>query len=158
MNADDLPLGLPRGRIQALAGAWSDGGLWDDIVWLALLARASADDQERRMRWHHLVMAFGNFKRQGGRRLRPDPVSPATSLTAVVQSDNFPVPGLGRPVEHDGLDSWLLLENSLSGAGTATTTTLLAALWPGKHHIFDWRVAAAVAGLGVAAGAGAILD
>jgi hypothetical protein len=31
------------------------------------------------------------------------------------------------------------------------TTTLLAALWPDTHHILDWRVLAAVAGLGLVA-------
>ena|SRR2546430_14723005 len=32
------------------------------------------------------------------------------------------------------------------------TTTLLAALWPDTHHILDWRVLAAAAGLGLVAG------
>jgi hypothetical protein len=65
-----LILGVPAERVRALGETWDDGGLWDDILWLALLARAATDDSERRMRWHHLVMAVGNFKRQGGRRLR----------------------------------------------------------------------------------------
>lgn len=150
MTTSDLPLGLSRESIAALAGTWSDGGLWDDIVWLALLAWTAGDGQEHRMRWHHLVMAVGNFKRQGGRRLRPDPVSPVSGLVAVTRADHFPVPGLERPLERDDLASWQLLNKSLAGAGIATTTTLLAALWPEKHHVFDWRVAAAVAGLGVA--------
>lgn len=36
-------------------------------------------------------------------------------------------------------------------AGAVMTTTLLAALWPDSHHILDWRVLAAVAGLGLLA-------
>jgi hypothetical protein len=61
-----LILGVPAERIRALGETLDDGGLWDDILWLALLARAATDGGERRMRWHHLVMAVGNFKRQGG--------------------------------------------------------------------------------------------
>lgn len=48
--------------------------------------------------------------------------------------------------------SWMRLEQSLGGAAAATTTTLLAALWPDSHYILDWRVLAAVAGLGILAG------
>ena len=45
-----------------------------------------------------------------------------------------------------------------SGAATATTTSILAALWPDSHHILDWRVLAAVAGLGLVAGGESNLD
>ena len=48
--------------------------------------------------------------------------------------------------------SWGQLKESLKGAAVPTVTTLLAALWPDSHHILDWRVLAAVAGLGVVAG------
>jgi hypothetical protein len=40
----------------------------------------------------------------------------------------------------------------MGGAAAATTTTILAALWPDSHHILDWRVLAAVTGLGILAG------
>jgi len=72
-----LVLGIPVERIRALGDAWSDGGLWDDILWLADSAWTAPEDDERRMRWHHLVMAVGNFKRQNGRRLRPARIAPA---------------------------------------------------------------------------------
>jgi hypothetical protein len=43
--------------------------------------------------------------------------------------------------------SWRELERNLRRAATATTTTLLAALWPDKHFILDWRVLFALLGL-----------
>jgi hypothetical protein len=104
------------------------------------------------MRWHHLVMAVGNFKRQGGRRLRPQLVARATGTYSAIRSDRFRVPGLTDAILRDEPASWDRLEDSLTGAGAATTTTLLAALWPDCHHILDWRVLAAVAGLGVVVG------
>lgn len=146
-----LILGVPADRIRALGEAWSDGGLWDDILFLALLAWTATDDRERRMRWHHLVMAVGNFKRQNGRRLRPPRVSPAGNLTFTARADHFSGPD-GLTVSRDDTDSWQHLQHSLDGAGAAMTTTLLAALWPDNHHILDWRVLAAVAGLGLAVG------
>jgi hypothetical protein len=146
-----LILGIPADRIRALGEDWSDGGLWDDILFLALLAWAAADDHERRMRWHHLVMAAGNFKRQNGRRLRPSRISPADNLTCSARAEHFSGPD-GLTISRDDAKSWQNLQNSLNGAGAAMTTTLLAALWPDSHHILDWRVLAAVTGLGLVAG------
>jgi hypothetical protein len=152
-----LILGVPAERIRALGETWDDGGLWNDILWLALLARTATDDRERRMRWHHLVMAVGNFKRQNGRRLRPSQISPADNLTYAASADHFNGPGDLR-INRDDAESWRRLQDSLVGSATATTTTLLAALWPDSHHILDWRVLAAVAGLGLLAGGESDLD
>jgi hypothetical protein len=152
-----LILGVPAERIRALGETWDDGGLWNDILWLALLARTATDDRERRMRWHHLVMAIGNFKRQRGRRLRPSQISPADNLTYTANADHFNGPD-DLTISRDDADSWQRLEDSLAGAATATTTTILAALWPDSHHILDWRVLAAVAGLGLVAGGESDLD
>lgn len=51
-----------------------------------------------------------------------------------------------------------MLSGSLPGAGVATTTTILAALWPNQHFIFDWRVHAAANALRIEAGLGATSD
>jgi hypothetical protein len=152
-----LILGVPAERIRALGETWDDGGLWDDILWLALLARAATDNSERRMRWHHLVMAVGNFKRQGGRRLRPSRISPADKFAYAARADHFNGPD-DLMISRDDPDSWQHLKDSLAGAATATTTTLLAALWPDSHHILDWRVLAAAAGLSLVAGGDNGLD
>jgi hypothetical protein len=158
-----LVLGVPAERIRSFGSMWSDGGLWDDILWLADRAWTAADDDERRIRWHHLVMAVGNFKRQNGRRLRPARVSPAgitasaTDTPPAARPDRFCVPQ-GPEVIRDDAGSWGQLEQSLGGAAAATTTTILAALWPDSHHILDWRVLAAVTGLGIFAGSDGNLD
>jgi hypothetical protein len=141
-----LLLGIPVERIRLLGDSWSDGGLWDDIAWLALRIWEPADDDERRLRWHHLVMAVGNFKRQGGRRLRPAHIASAPAIGSASRRDQIRIPG-GPVVACEDLASWKELERSLHGAATPTTTTLLSALWPERHHVLDWRVLAAVAGL-----------
>lgn len=145
-----LVLGVPLEKIYSYADVWWDGGLWDDILWLAHRAWTAPEDDERRTRWHHLVMAVGNFKRQNGRRLRPARIGtvPAPTFT---RPDRFCVPD-GPEVLRDDAGSWMRLQQSLGGAATATTTTILAALWPDSHHILDWRVLAAVTGLGILAG------
>ena len=43
-----LVLGVPAERIRVFGSAWSDGGLWNDIAWLADRAWAAPDDDERR--------------------------------------------------------------------------------------------------------------
>ena len=58
----------------------------------------------------------------------------------------------GILVARDDDASWGRLKRSLPGAAVATTTSLLAALWPDSHHILDWRVLPAVAGLDAVAG------
>ena len=141
-----LLLGIPVECIRMLGDSWSDGGLWDDIAWLALCTWEAADDDERCLRWRHLVMAVGNFKRQGGRRLRPAHIASASALESASRGDQIHIPG-GPMVACEDLTSWKELERSLHGAATATTTTLLSALWPERHHVLDWRVLAAVAGL-----------
>jgi len=87
----------------------------------------------------------------GGRRLRPSRISPADKFTYAARADHFNGPD-DLTISRDDADSWQHLEDSLAGAATATTTTLLAALWPDSHHILDWRVLAAAAGLGLIAG------
>jgi hypothetical protein len=146
-----LVLGVPVEKIRALGGTWSDGGLWDDILRLADRAWTAPDDSECRMRWHHLVMAVGNFKGQNGRRLRPARIAAVPVTAPAAGRDRFCVPE-GPAVICDDAESWTRLQQSLGGAAAATTTTLLAALWPDSHHILDWRVLAAVTGLGILAG------
>ena len=76
------------------------------------------------MRWHHLVMAVGNFKRQNGRRLWPARIAAAPVTVLHVRPDRFCVPA-GPEVIREDAGSWTRLEQSLGGAAAATTTTLL---------------------------------
>lgn len=127
-----------------LGADWSDGGLWNDVLWLSLRSWEATDEAQRRERWHHLLMAVGNFKRQRGRRIHPPSVSPVDELTFAPRAGPYDVPGVG-PIDPENLDRWLKL--GVDGLGAATLTTLLAALWPDRHHILDWRVLAAASAL-----------
>jgi hypothetical protein len=114
----------------------------------------ASDAAQRQVAWHHLVLAVGNFKRQSGRRLRPTRLSELPALHDGSQPDELKVTLSTRDVTIGKSDelSWEQLQNSLAGAGVATTCTILAALWPGDHVVFDWRVRAAANGLRLAAG------
>ena len=130
--------------------SWEDSGLWDDILWLAEGAWHNQSAGDIRTAWHHFVMAVGNFKRHSGRRLHPVRLTePGWSPHLVERPTKFIVPhDSGHlPVEIDCPPTWKVLKDRLPGAGDATVTTILSALWPGHHHIMDWRVLAATAAL-----------
>ncbi len=146
--SDALP-GLTVERIDALASRWFDTGLWADIGHLADLF-VTADRHDADQRWHHLVLAVGNFKRQGGHRLVPHQLHPPAS-PLIARPDAIDVPGVGQ-VQRDDPESWRRLGRQLPGAGIATTTTLLASIWSDDHFVFDWRVRAASNALRIAAG------
>jgi hypothetical protein len=150
----ELP-GLDEVAIRSLSDEWGDGGLWTDIGYLAERFWSEPDGPDRLLAWHHLVLAVGNFKRQGGTRLRPASLgSLERPLGAAERPSEFLVPGTDPPasvgVEEER--SWALLKQVLPGAGVATTTTLLAALWPGRHFVFDRLVYRAAIGLRLTSG------
>jgi hypothetical protein len=64
------------------------------------------------------------------------------------------VPGTEPPVQvgvDDSIEDWQRLSGAIPGAAVTTTTSLLAALWPEHHLIFDQRVHQAANGLRIAA-------
>ncbi|HZT66507.1 MAG TPA: hypothetical protein VFA11_12025 [Acidimicrobiales bacterium] len=136
-------LGLECSDLATLGARWADGGLWSDIEALAARAWAAPDGPERYLAWHHLLMAVGNFKRQPGRRVYPAPL-PAVLHVRPPRSPSFAVPGTGHVVAEEDEASWTL---RIHGLGVPTLTPLLAALWPGSHHVLDWRVFAGVVAL-----------
>jgi hypothetical protein len=133
--------GLTASRALALAQTWNDGGLWDDVLWLGRRCWQTHEPTPLALRWHHLVLAVGNFKRQPGRRLRPSRIDDIEQPVPVL-GERFRLPS-GLVVERENQSSWQQLESALPGAGLATTTTLLAALWPEHHFVFDRRVRSA---------------
>lgn len=148
-GADPLP-GFTEPRARALAAEWDDDGLWDDVAWLGRYFWARTDAVDHPVRWHHLVLAAGNFKRPRARWLRPGrlegiPLAPATV------PDSFETPA-GLRVDREDPASWESLRSSLTGADVSTTASLLAALWPAHHFVFDWRVRDAASGLRLAGG------
>lgn len=139
MHADDvtnlLP-GLTAEAIEMLAGKWGGSGgaeLWDDIRRL-VTAYDRAAPTDRTRAWHHLVMAVGNFKRDGGRRLHPPRLS--TPERGHV-SARLTLPD-GSTLDVDDMDTWAKLR--IKGAGAPTKTALLGAVWPDRHFIYDRRV------------------
>lgn len=151
-TASPLP-GLDAAAIRQLAGSWSDEGFWEDIEWLSERFWLTSGD-EHVAAWHHLVLAVGNFKRQPGRRLRPARLAHLSGPLRLEQRpSSFDVPGTEPPatVAAEDAGGWHRLSKELPGAAEATTTTLLAALWPNSHLVFDWRVRAAANALRIRA-------
>ena len=148
-NSGPLP-GFTAARAKNLAAEWDDGGLWEDVAWLGEQFWAATDPAERAVRWHHVVLAVGNFKRPQSRWLRPCRLKELPGRKPQFGA-SFETPE-GLRVARDDLASWECLRSSLTGADVSTTTALLAALWPAHHFVFDWRVRAAASGLRIAAG------
>lgn len=147
---DELP-GLTGSVAERLGGGWSDGGLWDDVVFLARRFAAASGDQMRLISWHHLVLAAGNFSRRPGSRLRPASLGTAGVYPAITARDLW-VPGLEVRLRARDPVSWQALSRLLPGAALPATTTILAALWPDHHVVYDWRVHAAANALRIRAG------
>lgn len=150
-RADDsnpLP-GLTASRAGKLAAGWEDRALWDDVAWLGERFWTSIDPVDRAVRWHHVVVAVGNFKRPRARWLRPCGLSGIPG-DAVEAAGFFETPA-GLRVDRDDRASWEALRASLGGADVSTTTYLLAALWPRHHFMFNWRVRDAASALRMAA-------
>ncbi len=140
---------LTEAKAVALAGTWDDGGLWDDVMWLSRQCWREASPGQSALRWHHFVLAVGNFKRQAG-RMSPPRISVLPDVS-VKPRDEFLTPS-GFLLHRDDEKSWRNLSEGFPGIALATTTTLLAALWPEDHFIFDWRVQAAADALRIHAG------
>ncbi len=149
MIRESASIGLAVEQLEAL---WSrfparDVSLWQDVEWLAKRFWDSRCDQ---ITAHHLVMAVGNFKRQGGTiiRTRPFPHEDQPEKSAQV-GDKCTV--FGIPLERQGDESWKGLcgdtKGGIPGIGVATATTLLSALWPGDHIIMDIRALGALIGV-----------
>lgn len=147
-DSDPLP-GFTASRARKLAAECDDGGLWDDIVWLGEHFWAATDPADRAVRWHHVVLAVGNYKRPRARWLSPAPLAGIPGRKPRVATF-FDTPE-GLRVDPDDRESWEQLRSSLGGADPSTITGVLAALWPSHHFMFDWRVRAAANGLRLAA-------
>lgn len=125
-----------------LLGTWDSeaSGGWQDVeyvAWLFLTADPS-DDEQTALRWHHFLMAVGNFKRSTG------PIVPAHlprrphHFVAPAKFDH-PLLGGGRAkVDVNDPGTWRLL-TMVHGLGVATATAVLSAIWPGRHVIVDER-------------------
>ena len=104
--------GLGGPQIDGLSAAWGSRGggqeSWDGIRRLVGRFISSADGTDREIAWHHLVMAVGNFERQGGTRIHvrlPDEVEPGDAPAArrsptsewAIRRAGFSGPGRSTP-------------------------------------------------------------
>lgn len=136
-------MSLTADAVDALCGEWRDAGRWEEIR--ALADRVwSSGNTDLSIRWSHLVLACGNFKRQGGTRLVPLSGMRGTGAASRRTELKLPTPSGPCVVSRDSLDSWRELARSIPGLGVPTMTTVLSALWPGVHVIAD-RLAVAAA-------------
>lgn len=165
-SVNDLKPSAPLAKVVAIQSLEKDWGLdangdnYKDIDWRkewqnlqALGSRflaATGDDGDGAVEWHHLLVGVGNFKRQS-------PISVGVAIQTVPASSRewFKIPAHDQsvatitqadPDQRPEPDLWRAL-TGLAGLGVPTATTVLAALWPREHFIFDRRVRNAIIGL-----------
>lgn len=150
------------GQVPLLTTAQIDGlkrlgerslGLWVDIEKLARRVHGAAE-RDLRVEFHHLLLAVVNFKAE--RVVVPPPLLLDGPTSDVKERDHFLIPLDARShicLSMEDPESWQAFANAVPGFGPPRTTTLLAALWPERHAIMDWRaLSAAYARVGTTEG------
>jgi len=142
--------------IKKLSGKFTEDDAWlsintaAELFWAASSVGKPPHDPDVMRAWHLLVFSVGNFKRQTPITVpllshpeswEPEKDGPPEKVTVPLMH--------GESMEIDVTDrrTWIGLENSIKGFGVATTSTLLSALWPGRHVIIDIRDLRAAIGL-----------
>jgi hypothetical protein len=138
---------LTRAEVLAVGGFGPDyEELWQDV-------QANGDHvhlshgTDRSWAWHDMQLAAANFKAQSPvfpARLPPIPAAATLERGDILE---VPVPGglLSLGVEDPA--TWRDLSGRIPGIAVARATTILSALWPGRHVIADWRAMSAAAAL-----------
>jgi hypothetical protein len=138
---------LTKAEVEAVKGfdpAYE--ALWQDV-------QAAADrvhltrGTDRSWAWHHLLLAAANFKAQMPlfpARLAPVPASENLERGDILE---VPVPGGLLTLRAEDPVTWRELSESMRGLAAPRTSTVLSALWPGRHLIADWRALSAAAAL-----------
>lgn len=145
---------LSAGRVRALLAKASTTRAftvaWPNVQRAAMQfwdAQKGGDELAKATTWHHLVMSVGNFKRQGGSISLFDLPSsfeptgldgdPLEDCNVLVRSRSSGVTSAISLAADDPM-TWRLLDQ-VDGLAVATSTTLLSALWPGRHFVIDVR-------------------
>ena len=154
---DVTVLSLTADQVHSLTGRWEAKKplvqAWADIEVLAdrfLVCEAESFDATDR--WHHLLMAVGNFKRRGGLIL-PAVLPRAAAGDQADRPERIVIPGAhgqGSEVKCGDPKTWLRLTKSVRGLSVPTATALLSALWPDYHVIVDQNDRDAAVGLDAA--------
>lgn len=106
--------------------------LWSGIRSCAQAMDRAEADKERALATHSFLLAVGNFKRHTPIFVAPATNAPDESWEAEPEVFVWKVGTLCRDVA----DSWLSLD-AVQGIGVPTASTVLSALWPTSHAIFD---------------------
>jgi hypothetical protein len=119
--------------------------LWEDVQRVADRVHATSGNQ-RAWAWHHLLLAVANFKTQA--TLFPPGLLPAPETISLQREDVLVVPMATGTLELRAEDAatWTQLLQ-LKGLREPRATTVLSALWPGRHIIMDWRALSAALAL-----------
>lgn len=125
---------------------------WNAIETIATDIWSTRTDDEKRLRrlWVMLTWAVGNFKRQGGTVISPLPVpwSLAPLGGRFYRRADLSIPvGDGRVLTLTVNGTTAELRGTSGLASVPTGSTLLSALWPDEHAIFDSRDFRAAVGL-----------
>lgn len=158
--SEQLALPLSRSQVLAAADRWGTDLRSNHVrknkrlewlcQWQAIETIASdiwsthpKDEERLRRLWVMLTWAVGNFKRQGGMVISPLPVpwSLAPLGGRFSRRDSLSIPvGDGREPLTLTVDGTTQELRGTSGlASVPTGSTLLSALWPDEHAIFDIR-------------------
>ena len=120
--------------------------LWQDVQAAADRVHLSCGT-DRSWASHHLLLAAANFKAQSP--VFPAGLPPVPSAAELQRCEllEVPVPGglLSLGVEDPA--TWRELSEGMHGIAVSRATTVLSALWPGRHVIADWRALSAAAAL-----------
>lgn len=119
--------------------------LWEDVQRVANRVHATSGN-ERAWAWHHLLLAVANFKTQA--TLFPPVLLPAPETMSLQRQDVLVVPMAVGTLELSAEDpaAWAQL-SQLKGLREPRATTVLSALWPGRHIVMDWRALSAALAL-----------
>jgi hypothetical protein len=147
LRDDDVVIMLTKAEVQAVKGfdpAYAS--LWQDVQTAADRVHLSRGT-DRSWAWHHLLLAVGNFKAQ--MPLFPEPLPPAPGGENLERGETLevPVPDGHLTLQVEDPATWRQLSEHIRGLAVPRTTTVLSALWPGRHLIADWRSLSAAAAL-----------
>ncbi len=120
--------------------------LWQDVQAAADRVHLSRG-ADRSWAWHHLLLAVANFKAE--RPVFPARLPPIPAATELARGDILEVPEPGGLLSLEAEDpaTWRELSERMRGIAVPRATTVLSALWPGRHVIADWRALSAAAAL-----------
>jgi hypothetical protein len=117
--------------------------LWADVQLIADRVHATKGE-ERACAWHHLLLAVANFKTQA--TLFPPALPDGSASPHRQDALRVPLASGALKLRAEDPPTWPAL-SGMTGLREPRATTLLSALWPGRHVVMDWRAPSAAVAL-----------